>query len=125
MSLVPFNPRKGAVTQRTGSSKQVVRIGQNMPKPRVIQVRDEPVEFNNVGGPPFAEPPKGTVLKVSGELMGSYGVGAGRVYDYAIIRANNGRWYTSGSTCPVEGYDWRGLLRFLMEFKSAKGVRLC
>lgn len=124
MSLVPFVPRKGAVAQRTGSGKPVARINQNIPKQRTIQLR-ESVEFNNVGGPGLAEPPKGTVLKVSGELMGSYGVGAGRVYDYAIIRANNGRWYTSGATCPEHGYDWRGLLLFFMEFKSAKGVRLC
>lgn len=122
MTLVPFNPRKGAVTQRTGSGKPVVRM--HHPPPRTLQLR-ESVEFNHIGGPGFQEPPKGTVLKVSGTLKGSYGVGAGRVYDYAIIRANNGRWYTSGSTCPADGYDWRGLLRFFMEFESAKGERLC
>jgi hypothetical protein len=37
-----------------------------------------------------------------------------KVYVYAAIRVN-GRWYTTGSTCPASGFTWRGLVDFIRE----------
>jgi hypothetical protein len=34
-------------------------------------------------------------------------------YDYAAIRASNGSWYTTGSTCPRNGYTWAELIRVI------------
>ena len=120
MTLIPFEPRRKAVTQKSGSHKPV-----SLQAPKLNVDVGGHFMFNMTAGPPYQEPPRGTVLKVSGELQGSEGVARGRVYDYAVIRANNGRWYTSGSTCPVDGYSWQGLLQFLATFRNAKGVRLC
>lgn len=34
-------------------------------------------------------------------------------YNYAARRAGNGRWYTTGATCPERGYSWEQLLDFI------------
>lgn len=124
MSLVPFEPRKGAVTQHAGSGKGKGKGGTVAHLKRGMQVGGF-YPFNEETGPLYTEPPIGTVLKVTAEIIGSEGAAKGRRYDYAIIRANNGRWYTSGSTCPEHGYDWQGLMRFFLTLKNATGVRLC
>jgi hypothetical protein len=36
-------------------------------------------------------------------------------YDFAAVRAGNGRWYTTGPTCPLAGYTWKGLVAFARE----------
>jgi len=86
-----------------------------MPKQTKVHFKDDTI----------IEPPIGTVIKISGELRGSYGVGEGRRYDYAAIRAGNGRWYTTGATCPTFGYNWPEFLRFLQGFIDPTGERLC
>lgn len=35
-----------------------------------------------------------------------------KVYFYAAVRVE-GRWFTTGSTCPPLGYSWEGLWRFI------------
>lgn len=72
----------------------------------------------------IVEPEVGTVFKVSGQLRNSYGAAAGRFYDYAIIRARNGRWYTTGSSCPPFGMNWNAVLRFLETFIDPRAERL-
>jgi hypothetical protein len=72
----------------------------------------------------IVEPPIGAVLRISGQLQNSYGGARGKTYDYAVIRAGNGRWYTTGSSCPTFGYSWAGLLQFLSTFIDPTGERL-
>lgn len=70
------------------------------------------------------EPPIGSVLKVSGQHVGYDGRTYPVVYDYAVIRAGNGRWYTTGASCPYDGYSWSGFLEFLASLVNPVGERL-
>lgn len=72
----------------------------------------------------IVEPPIGSVVKVSGKFANSTGEFAKIRYDYAAIRAGNGYWFTTGSTCPVAGYSWEEFLFFLAQFVEPKGERL-
>lgn len=37
----------------------------------------------------------------------------GKLYEYAARKAANGRWFTTGSTCPTTGYTWPKLVQFI------------
>ncbi len=102
------------VGRRTGSA------GRNKPSPLPFDVGDD-MRF---GERNVTEPPIGAVIKVTGEHLDTYGPTRGKRYDYAIIRANNGRWYTTGSSCPHHGYDWAGLKLFLLGLGKPVGRRL-
>lgn len=36
-------------------------------------------------------------------------------YDFAAIKVGTGRWYTTGSTCPVNGHTWKQLWDFIRQ----------
>lgn len=48
------------------------------------------------------EPERGTVITFD---KGSY--------NFAALRAGNGRWYTTGCTCPRAGFEWPDLWAFI------------
>jgi hypothetical protein len=104
-------------------------VTKNAPGKRVAKIRPAPIPFNvgddqRMGERELVEPPIGAVIKVTGEHLDTYGPTRGKRYDYAIIRANNGRWYTTGSSCPYAGYDWNGLKQFLLKLGKPVGKRL-
>ena len=70
------------------------------------------------------EPPIGAVVKFAGQHRDFSGRPSPVRYEYAAIRANNGRWYTTGSSCPPQGFDYAGLNRFLSTLIDPTGVRL-
>lgn len=88
-----------------------------------LEVGADKVILTNDGR--IVEPPLGSVVKLSGRHKGYHGQASPIRYDYAAIRAGNGRWYTTGATCPPSGYSWQGLLDFITDFIEPKGERLC
>lgn len=58
----------------------------------------------------FREPGHGFVIKFS--LSHSLYSGAMKTYEYAAMNVH-GRWFTTGSTCPVNGFSWRELCAFV------------
>lgn len=51
---------------------------------------------------PDQSPPCGSVIQFQVQL-------GGNVYDYASIRAGDGKWYTTGDKA-LQGVDWRTLI---------------
>ena len=88
-----------------------------------LEVGGTKVTMTNDGR--LVEPPIGAVIKISGRHKQYYGNPSPVRYDYAIIRAGNGRWYTTGSSCPPFGYSWKGLLDWIVTLIEPTGERLC
>lgn len=122
MSIERYEPRSPA-RRNSASVAHPQYAGRVAPKPKIPFLPNTKVLFQDDS---IIEPPIGTVIKISGEHRGSYeGPAKGRRYDYAAIRASNGRWYTTGSTCPPFGYRWSNFLDFLISLDNATGERLC
>ena len=93
------------------------------PIQRELEVDGTKVLLDSDGS--IKEPPIGSVIKLSGRHTQFGGAASPIRYDYAAIRAGNGRWYTTGSSCPISGYSWQGLLDFITKFIDPRGERLC
>jgi hypothetical protein len=119
MSIERYEPRSPARKNSASVAHRSRRVP-SVDRNRRFDVHDK-VRF--VDGA-IIEPPIGAVIAITGEHPNSYGVARGRRYDYAAIRAGNGRWYTTGSSCPPFGYGWQQFLEFLISLENAEGERL-
>lgn len=48
----------------------------------------------------------------------------GSLYEYAARKAANNRWYTTGATCPPNGFSWRGLVLFMRKADRISGNQI-
>jgi hypothetical protein len=99
--LVPFRGRR----EETGVISRVRKIR----KPQ-REVERSNSQFSERG---FFEPPIGSVIRFDLRFYDGGNDLAGQLYSYAALRANNGRWYTTGASCPPQGWDWRALCRWV------------
>jgi hypothetical protein len=96
------------------------------PHGKVVPEPDQPLELGVVYDPAtgeIGEPPIDTVIAFSGTRPATKNAIATR-FEYAAIRAGNGRWYTTGRSCPAFGYSWGGLLNFIASFPDGEVERL-